>query len=61
MDDGDGNNRAGKTAKTDDGIGLIAQLRSVRKPRRSLLRTSAMPKTAMTAPGSKQMVGGGVA
>ena len=58
---GDGKSRAGKTAKIDDGIGLIAQLRSTRKPRRSPLRASATPKTATTAPGSKQKVTGGVA
>ena len=48
-------------AKNGDGIGLIAQLRSTRKPRRSPLRASATPKTATTAPGSKQKVAGGVA
>ena len=58
---GDGKNRAGKMAKNGDGIGLIAQLRSTRKPRRSPLRASATPKTATTAPGSKQKVTGGVA
>ena len=58
---GDGKSRAGKTAKNGDGIGLIVQLRSTRKPRRSLLRASATPKTATTAPGSKQKVAGDVA
>jgi len=58
---GDGKSRAGKTAKIGDDIGLIAQLRSTRKPHRSPLRASAMLKTATTAPGSKHKVTGGVA
>ena len=58
---GDRKSRAGKTAKNGDGIGLIAQLRSTRKPRRSPLHANAMPKTATTAPGSKQKVTSGVA
>ena len=61
LSSGDGKSRAGKTAKNGDGIGLIAQLRSTRKPRRSPLRASMTPKTATTVPGSKQKVAGGVA
>ena len=58
---GDEKSRAGKTVKNGDGIGLIAQLRSTRKPRRSPLHTSATPKMATTALGSKQKVAGDVA
>ena len=58
---GDEKSRAGKMAKNGDGTGLIAQLRSTRKPRRSNLRASATPKMATTVPGSKQKVTGGVA
>ena len=47
--------------KNDDDAGLITQLRSTRKPRRSLLCASMTPKTATTMPGSKQKVAGDVA
>ena len=39
-------NRGRKTARNDDGKGLIALLRSARKPRRSLFRASAKPRIA---------------
>ena len=55
---GDGKSRAGKTAKNSDGIGLIAQLRSIRKPLRSLLHASTTPKTATRAPGTEKKVAG---
>ena len=61
MGSGDGKSRAAETAKNGDGIGLIAQLISTRKPRRSLLRASATPKMATAVPGSKQKVAGDVA
>ena len=51
-------NRARKTAKNDDGKGLIAQLRSTRKPRRSLLHASVTPKMARRAPGTEKNVAG---
>ena len=52
-------NRGRKTVRNDDGKGLIARLRSARKPRRSLLRTSATPKMATTVTGSLRKVAGG--
>ena len=51
-------NRGRKTAKNDDGKGLIAQLRSTRKPRRSLLHASVTPKMARRAPGTEKNVAG---
>ena len=45
--------------KNGDGIGLIAQLRSTRKPCRSLLHASAKPKTATSAPRSRRKAAGG--
>ena len=46
----------------DDGeAGLITQLRSARKPRRSLSRASAKPRVATGATGTEQKVAGNVA
>jgi len=48
-----------RTTKNGDGEGLIARLRSTRKPRRSLLHASAKPKTATSAPRNQKKVAGG--
>ena len=52
-------NRGGEKVKNDGGEGLIARLRSARKPCRSLPRASAKPKTATSAPGDQKKVAGG--
>ena len=49
----------GEKVKNDDGEGLIARLRSARKPCRSLPRASAKLKTATRAPGTKKKAAGG--
>ena len=47
-----------RTAKNGDGEGLIARLRSTRKPCRSLLHASVEPKRATSAPGSQKKIAG---
>ena len=47
--------------KNDGGSVLITWLRSKEKPCHGLHRSSTTPKTATTAPGSKQKVADGVA
>ena len=51
--------KAGKTEKNGDVEGLIARLRSTKKPRRSLLHASTKSKTATNAPGSRRKAAGG--
>ena len=48
-----------RTTKNSDGEGLIARLRSTRKPRRSLLRASAKPNVATAATGNQKKVANG--
>ena len=48
-----------RTVKNGDGEGLIAWLRSKRKPRSSLLHASTKPKMATNAPGNQKKVAGG--
>ena len=52
-------NRGGEKVKNDGGEGLIARLRSARKPRRSLPRASAKLKTATHAPGTEKKTADG--
>ena len=47
-------NRGGEKVKNDGGEGLIARLRSARKPCRSLPRASAKLKMATRAPGTEK-------
>ena len=52
-------NRGGEKVKNDGGEGLIARLRSARKPCRSLPRASAKPKTATSAPRTQKKIADG--
>ena len=45
-----------RMAKNGGGVDLIARLRSTRKTRRSLLRASAKPKMATSAPRNQKKV-----
>ena len=51
-------NRGGEKVKNDNGEGLIARLRSARKPRRSLPHASAKLRMATRAPGTEKKAAG---